>query len=303
MSNNIPFHSRLMVVFFIVVCGVLPVSCRHDATDNGLPRQEISAPLPASPDQLEMTAERRAELRSLLDVFYTKNPVRWQQARTQILAMQDVGIEALCIFMLKFFAAGRSNDMVEAIDDPSEYWQPAQKELVAIGDKAVPYVLIQMAQPRLGTTGRMLCSMTLAQIGQPAVPMLIDNLSKGSSVFRRIVLETLGAIGDERAAPAIAEMYSLLPKPQSRDEDAPDPSSDLRQYAVKALGKIKSVEGLSTLAEALSDPSPYVREKAVEAVAEFRSREALPALEKALSVAQGENLAKVRRAIRRIQSR
>jgi hypothetical protein len=283
----------------------MSASCQQDATSQQTPRQEIVATFSSPAKQNQTTQEQRAELRRQLDVFYTKKPAMWHGAREKILRMGDIGVEALSIFMLKFFAAGRDNTLVAEISDPSEYWQAAQKELVALGGKAVPYILVQMAHPRLGTTGRMLCALTLSQIGKPAVPILLDNLDKESSVFRRMVLEALGNIGDATAVPAIAALYRSLLKDVQTGQITEDNTADVRQYAVRALGKIKSAQGLTTLQEALEDANADVVAKTMEALLMFHCREALPVLEKALRLAQGVHAgyqAQLRHAVNRIQS-
>lgn len=266
----------LPMVFLSILCG-----CTANPSES-VADVKITVPEDVSPKKL--TLAERVELRRLLDVYYSKDPKEWEKARMQILAMGEEGVEALAIFMIKFFAAGNISDRPE--QDIGRYWESARRELVRLKEKAVPYLILAMSHPDMGKTRRLQCSMTLVEIGQPAVLPLVENLKNGCLDFRYMVLETLGTIGDKRAVSGIVSLYQSLPQPEGDDEDAEDPTFGLRFYCVKAIGQIGDKDGLPVITHALDDPNLTVRKQAVESSVRFNCPEALPMLEKALEASR-----------------
>lgn len=250
-----------------------------------------------------LTPEQRQDLRVWLDTFYDGTPRQWELARNNILKLGDAGTEALSIFCVKFFFGGKQNIPIRArSEDIAEYWDLARRELVLLNDKAVPYIVAAMAHPKMGTTGRMQCSLTLVQIGKPAVPTLVANLERGNRGFQRMVLETLAKIEDPKSAGPIGDFYKKTPMPAYPSDDInQDPTADVRYYAIKALGKLQAVEGLPALTLALNDTNPLVVEQALKALLQFGDPVALPALQKALDACQGEFLGYRRRIEQRIE--
>lgn len=283
------------------------IGCQTVGNEEKSARSETAVATPVITIRPEETSqEDRQQLRSYLEVFYSGKPKAWQQAREKILAMGPLGVEALCLFMLKFFGAGRDNAPVAVeADDFSQLWRAAQRELALLNEQAVPYVLMTMAHPKIGATGRMLCAITLAKIGQPAVPLLLENLTKGTHEFRRMVIEALGSIGDAAAIEPIVALYRALPRPLStKDAELEDATADLRQYCMKALGKMKTAQALPGIGEGLDDPNTDVKIKAIEAALSFRTYAALPLLEKAVQTNQRFNLGlgvELQRAISQLQ--
>lgn len=295
-----------MYGIWVIGALVLLAGCASNSTQSLPPVQERELVLTFddNTDPQQTKSEDRQKLRELLDVFYRNRPQEWEQARAEILQMGSVGVECLCLFLLKFFWATQENLPVDKSGDPSLYWHKARKELVRLQEKAVPYLLLAMAHHKSGTTGRMQCSLTLSEIGRPALPALLENLGKGSNQFKRILLETLGTIGDKSAASGIVSLYKTLPKISGTAEEIldKDPSWDVRQYCMKALGRLKAKDGLTAVEEALEDPHPDVRRKAMEVLPLFPYGEALPILYKAVRVAKDSGWSKNQRQLeRRIQ--
>ena len=241
------------------------------------------------PNPKKITGKQRKELRLYLSTFYRgRKKKEWQLARQKILQMGPEGTEALCIFMIKFFSGGKKYVAWKSRrTDATKYWEDAVQELSIIGPPAIPYVIYAMAHRGAGNTGRMLCSRTLVNIGKPAVQPLINNLQRGSKRFRRTVLETLSEIGEIKAVPAIVNLYQSLPRPKKTTDDiSEDPFFDLRFYCIKALGKLRSEQGLPSIARALDDPSQMVVQQGIESLLLFNSPKALPILQKALKITE-----------------
>lgn len=232
----------------------------------------------------ELSPQQKKEILPNLKVFYSGTPKEWEIARKKILAMGPTGAEVLAIFFIKFFGTLKNKNQ-----DFTLYWTKAQRELIRLKEVAVPYVMLAMAHPNMGTSGKLLCSRVLVSIGKPSVPMLVKNLETGDHSFRRIVLETLGNIGDKSAGAPIASLYKSLPKPnksEEEDEDIQDqdPFYGLRYYCLKALGKLRSEDSLDAIQLALKDPILIIRKKAVEASLQFHSSQALPLLQESAQV-------------------
>lgn len=296
---------RKLFVLMTILCGCA-ASAPESSNDKGVAAAvEVGDYPETQPDKL--SPQQRTELRRSLDVFYSGNSEEWQRARIRILAMGPEGVEALAIFMIKFFYAGKEDVALDArTTDIAEYWASAHYELYLLQEKAVPYLVIAMAHPAIGSSGRAQCSMTLVKIGNPAVPLLLSNIDRGTPEFQGMVLQTLGNIGDVRAVKPIISLYRNTARPQHYDEDVEDPTLSPRFYSVKAIGEIGDKEGLPLIEEALDDPNPVVRKKAVEMSTEFSCPEALPVLEKALTVSRtcaiGQQQ-KIKNCIRKIAAR
>lgn len=236
-----------------------------------------------------MTLEERNKLRQYLRVFYSGSPKKWAKARKKILEMGAIGEEALCIFMIKFFASGkRKIALKNRTYDLGKYWIAARNELKKLGIKAVPYILYAMAHPKMGSSGRNECSITLVRIGSSATPHLINNLYKGRKAFRRSIIQTLGNIGDKKAGKPIGELYQKLRKEVDALKNKNDDGSfGLRYYSIIALGQIKTLKAIPIIKQALSDPNKLIVEQAIIAISKYKKiPSALPVLRKAYKIAK-----------------
>lgn len=251
----------------------------------------------------DLTPDQRQDLRVWLDTFYDGTPDQWELARTNVINLGQVGKDALCIFLVKFFFGGKQQiPLGSRSEDIAEYWERARHELVRMKGEAVPYIIAAMAQPQIGTTGRMQCSLTLVQIGEPAVPVLIANLNRGERRFQRMALETLAKIQSPQSAGPISSFYLQLPQPaQVSDDLSDDPTIDVRYYAIKALGKIPSSEGIPALRKALYDVNELVVKQALQSLLELNNPATLPVLKEALQVCKGQFLAYRSHITRRIE--
>ncbi len=292
---------RAILFLSLFVFSIL--GCQTSATN--MPTEETPVLVETMPGNKirELSNAERQELRRLLDVFYDGDASAWAQARAKILSMGPVGVESLSIFMLKFFFGGKENIPLESkYQDVAEYWNQARAELANLKGQAVPYIIAVMAHPKIGSTGRAQCSLTLSEIGVPAVAPLVANLNRGDYKFQRAVLETLGNIQSSDATQAISAYYLRMPKPSSKVSNIEDdPTVDLRYYAIKALGKIRDPEGLMALEKALTDPNDLVVQQALESLLKIDDTSAIPVLEKALLICKEEFLGYRGKVERKIQ--
>lgn len=267
-----------MKLYLILFLSCLVIGCAAPGKNDN----STGVVIETKEEKREITAEDRKKIRENLDIFYEDNGKRWQQAKKEVLAMGQVGEEIFSLFMIKFYAVPKDHKNKHA--NLTAFWNRAKEELTSLGEKSVPYLIVAMAHPNMGGTGRYLCSVTLIEIGSPSIPSLLQNLGKGDDKFQRTLLETLGTIGDPSASPAISDHYKELVaaiNPNLPYEEETDPSYGSRYYCVKALGVLNSSEHLATIDQATRDPSELVRRGAVDALVNISSAEAIPYLEKA----------------------
>lgn len=251
--------------------------------NNSYEKERIEIEFPKQKKVRSLTEKEQMLIRRNLDFFY-EGPKKqaWKNARKEILEYGAKGIEILCMFSLKFFYGGRQVDPYES-SDVAEYWQDAVQELVLLGKDAVPYIIWGMNHSKIGSMGRMHCSQALTQIGKPAVPMLLNNLNKGTNAFQRSLLETLSDIHDPICIKPIAKYYFSLAKnitPNDNFEFA------LRYSAIEALSKFRSPETVEVFQRALEDPDESIVKLVIESSINYPDSTILPVLKKAMPISQ-----------------
>ncbi|BBM82038.1 HEAT repeat domain-containing protein [Candidatus Uabimicrobium amorphum] len=236
---------------------------------------EIIVRLPEGTQNATLSQQEINEIRSLLDVYYTGNKSAWSASRQKIIAKGPMAKKALCLFFIKFFAAGR-----QSVGDIEKHWRAARYELSQQKEFAVPFLIATMAVPKLGTTGKIQCSKTLAKIGKPALPALIENVGRGDASFQRRVIETLGEIKNQQAITPLANLYNNLS--EKAKTDSQDEQYGIRFYIVNALGDIRwNKESATTIERALSDPNREVRKAAIESSISMAAPQNVALLQKA----------------------
>ncbi len=98
---------------------------------------------------------------------------------------------------------------------------------------------------------------TLAEIGPPAVPLLIRAMDDEDWVIRQGASQALGRIGDPRAVEPLIIALG-------------DKNQWIRQYAAEALGLIGDKQAIEPLVEALEDDNSNVRDVAAKALVSIR---------------------------------
>ena len=143
--------------------------------------------------------------------------------------------------------------------------------LAQLGETAIP-LLIEMLQDDVA---RRNAGYALSAIGAPAVPALIDAMTDQSPEVVAMAAETLGDIGPaaEAAAPVVAGVLGSQ-------------AVSVRRNAAEALGLVtqNGTNGVAALAQALKDPDEWVRRHASLGLARIgvHAETAIPALTKAL---------------------
>ncbi len=109
----------------------------------------------------------------------------------------------------------------------------------------------------------------LIQMGNVAIPDLLEALHSNDKSIRRYAAQALGEIGDAISIPELLEAL--------HDED-----ENVRDSAAQALGEIGDAISIPELLEALHDEGKYVRESAAKALGRIGDTSALPGLLEAL---------------------
>ena len=266
----------LVVMLIIVISGCkTPSNSSSTTSDNQqVADGEIIVRLPEGTQNAQLSQQEISEIRSLLDVYYTGDKSAWGVSREKILAKGPMARKALCLFFIKFFAAGR-----QSVGDLEKHWRAARYELSQQKEFAVPFLIATMAVPKLGTTGKIQCSKTLAKIGKPALPALIENLGRGDASFQRRIIETLGEIKSPEAITPLGNLYNRLFEKAKTDADE---QYGIRFYTINALGNIKwNKESVNTVEKALSDPNREVRKAAIQASISMAAPQNVVLLQKA----------------------
>ncbi|MCP4650178.1 MAG: HEAT repeat domain-containing protein [PVC group bacterium] len=194
-----------------------------------------------------------------------------ESAIQDLIYMEQYGIEMLLRILrksnysnLRWKAAEalgvlRADKAVEALiqsmcnDSEETVCSKAAKALSDIGEKAVP-VLIDIIK-----TGDMEIRertfVVLIKIGEPAATSLISMLTYTDSDMRWRVIKALGEIMDPRAVPGLIKV--LKNKKMGEGE---------RCLAAQGLGKIADESAVTVLKKASEDENDYVREAAVKAL-------------------------------------
>ncbi len=282
------FVKKYLPFIFILVFLLVFLSCSSNniINSNGenSSTSDVIVEVPEQTELKKLTEEDKKKIYQNLQVFYTQDNAKWEKARQEILEMGSLGQEALSLFFIKFFAQGKSSD---SNTDATYYWQKASSELIRLKEAAMPYLILAMSHPKVGSTVRMQCLRVIVAIGNPAVPILLQNLERGNQKFQSSVLDALASIGTSEAAEEINNLYLKQPRPTIENGEQDDIIHNdpnyfpIRYYCIKALSNIKSEKGLPAVESALDDPVHLIQRKAIQAVLQYNSPQALPALKKA----------------------
>ncbi len=151
-----------------------------------------------------------------------------------------------------------------------EQVEPAKEELVKLGAKATPRLVEKLTTP--DARERLTVIRILAKIGAPAVPFVRQSLVTLSNALQ--LKRICWALGDmkEVAAPAIPELIVI----------ASHLDWQVREYALRALGKTGEASTAKYVVDALSDPVGQVRKSAAWAAGQLKAGEHSATLARAL---------------------
>jgi len=145
--------------------------------------------------------------------------------------------------------------------------------LAQIGEPAVPMLLEVLEKDE--ERARLLAAEVLGRIGsRAAVPLLVSALGEKSLELRACAAEALGRIGDKVAVKPLIAAFDELAEPDGVYFAAVD--AKVRRSAVEALGRLADPKAKATLKRALKDRDSSVRSKATEALEKVKAGPASP---------------------------
>jgi HEAT repeat protein len=146
--------------------------------------------------------------------------------------------------------------------------EPSKEALIEMGEEAVPYLL-----DRLDTqTAREKWTLIdiLGKIGEPAVMPLIEYLKSDNKDEVKLASRILGDIKDKRAVGPLAELLNK--------EDY-----NIRSYACESLGKIADTTAFAEVSSCMTDSVEVVRKSAAVALGKMKESRAIPHLTRGLT--------------------
>jgi HEAT repeat protein len=146
--------------------------------------------------------------------------------------------------------------------------QPAESTLVAMGDKAVPYLMNKLTTQDAREKWTLI--RILGKIGKPAVTPLIGKLESQNKDEAEISVRILGDIKDTSA---VRPLVKLLTKD----------NYNMRSNVCEALGKIGDKSAFEDLSTRMQDSVEVVRKSASVALGRIKDERAIPYLIKGLS--------------------
>lgn len=141
--------------------------------------------------------------------------------------------------------------------------EPAKAAIVEIGEDAVPLLIDKFTTKSAGERNTL--GTILEKIGSPAVPELVKALKDPNGVIVQNVCWTLGLIKDGMALEPLIEVAN-----HSRWQ--------VRDQAISALGKIGQELAGNTIVDAMDDTIGQVRKAAVVSAGKLKIEEAIPIL-------------------------
>jgi hypothetical protein len=213
----------------------------------------------------EYTAAEKAFLDEAWTSFKRGAPT-WPENKARWMEMGPEARGLLAENLYRALVASRVKGALHLVDE-------AKKDLVLMGEAAVPVLVGGLAvravrtdrgeEIRVGQEVLHDAAETLALLGPPSVPGLLDVVRGGETSQVTEALQALGNIGDPSAEAAILEA--------SRASDW-----QVRAAAILALRRYGTEGAQVRMVEALEDPESLVVERAAQALATGRHRAAAP---------------------------
>ena len=153
-------------------------------------------------------------------------------------------------------------ELIERFKDENEDMGVRVSAAEALGkikdEGAVPELIKGLKNEKLEI--RKIAAEVLMEIGEPAVPYLIEVLKNKDEnwYLRRVAAEVLGGIGDKRAVPELIERF------KDENEDM-----DVRVSAAEALGKIKDEGAVPELIKGLKNENWEIQRCSANALLEI----------------------------------
>lgn len=146
--------------------------------------------------------------------------------------------------------------------------EPSKKALIEMGEEAVPYLLDKLNSQHAREMWTLID--VLGKIGEPAVMSLIDSLKSDNKDVVKLSARILGDIKDKRAVTPLIELL--------REGDF-----NIRSHACESLGKIGDTTASIPVSLCLKDSVESVRKSAAVALGRIKDSRAIPHLITGLS--------------------
>ncbi len=141
--------------------------------------------------------------------------------------------------------------------------EPAESTLVEMGERAVPYLLEKLDTQSAREKWTLI--RIFGKIGAPAVMPLVDSLKSENKEVTKLTIRILGDIKDNRA---VAPLVPLLDR-----EDY-----NIRGHTCEALGKIADTSAFAPVSLCMEDSVEVVRKNAAVALGRMKDERAIPHL-------------------------
>jgi len=187
----------------------------------------------------------------LILMFFCSSAVYADNAEDSIAAIVDD------LFMKASSGEVQFRDLVE----------PAKKELIAMGEKAVPQMITKLKTE--DARERHTVEDIFKGIGDPAVPYLIAALETDNLYQLRLASNCLGLIENKQATPPLLGLFLYH-------------DHTVRSAAVTAIGRIKDTSAVQQVISMLSDDAETVRKSAAVALGRIADDRSIGALIDAL---------------------
>jgi HEAT repeat protein len=146
--------------------------------------------------------------------------------------------------------------------------EPSKEALIEMGEEAVPYLLDKLDTQSAREKWTLI--EVVSKIGEPAVMPLIEYLKSDNKDEVKLASRILGDIKDKRA---VEPLIGLLNKKDFNTRD----------YACESLGKIGDTTAFTHVSSCLKDSVEVVRKSAAVALGKMRDSRAIPYLIEGLS--------------------
>ncbi|MHC5020825.1 MAG: HEAT repeat domain-containing protein [Planctomycetota bacterium] len=175
--------------------------------------------------------------------FESPNPEDWTRARKAMASLGPRGEDSAAVILIL---------KLQPMDLPAGIMANIQREIAGLGPGALRVARIALERANWVVVERLLPA--LADIGDPAVAMLVELLDHKNEDTVRVALRALIVAGGPAAA-----------RPLQRFA-APGQPWRARAYALQALGSSKSPEAADPLIAACADDDGFVARSAAEAL-------------------------------------
>lgn len=190
-----------------------------------------------------------------------------QNEITRKLRSEEIEVRLSALNALAVLPEGAIEHAVEALSDGE--WRVRKAAVAILSEQADRSRIIQQLIDRLGREKnigmRNAAVEVFIQIGAAAVAPLLVSLGRTDDDIRKLIVDTLGEIGDRRAAPTLMALLS-------------DQNENVAASAVEALGKLKDPAAVEPLIRTLKKDNPLLVFSAMRALQQMGDARAIEPL-------------------------